>query len=128
MSYIRYERERRKIDWSGIHGPKTCLRDIGHRGTEALVRYANQNNFTCDTDCNRHSHEFEVKSGMLILPKPAAISSEEWEKAEVEAMNEVVGLYGKTWHFWQVDKGDKLPLGESSSRIVLRRNVSLTSL
>lgn len=58
-----------------------------------------------------HSHEFEVKSGMLVLPKPSGISSEEWEKAEVDAMNEVIGLYGKTWHFWQVDKGDELPLG-----------------
>ncbi len=54
---------------------------------------------------------------MLVLPKPAAMSSEEWEKAEVEAMNEVVGLYGKTWHFWQVDKGDELPLGEYSSKM-----------
>lgn len=26
-------------------------------------------------------------------------------------MEDVVGLYGKTYHFWQVDKGDKLPLG-----------------
>ena len=26
-------------------------------------------------------------------------------------MKEVIGLYGKTWHFWQVDRGDKLPLG-----------------
>jgi Protein of unknown function (DUF1264) len=26
-------------------------------------------------------------------------------------MNQVIGLYGKTWHFWQVDRGDKLPLG-----------------
>lgn len=51
---------------------------------------------------------------MLVLPKPAAMSSEEWEKAEVEAVDEVVGLYGKTWHFWQVDKGDELPLGEYS--------------
>lgn len=128
MSYIRYKRERRKINWSGIHGPKTCLRDIEHRGTETLVRYANENNFTCETDYTRHSHEFEVKSGMLILPKPAAMSSEEWEKAEIEAMNEVVGLYGKTWHFWQIDKGDKLPLGESSFRNGLRQIILLTSL
>ena len=21
------------------------------------------------------------------------------------------GIYGKTWHTWQVDRGDKLPLG-----------------
>ncbi len=26
-------------------------------------------------------------------------------------MEDVVGLYGKTYHFWQVDRGDKLPLG-----------------
>ena len=49
---------------------------------------------------------------MLVLPKPSGISSEEWDKAEVNAMNEVIGLYGKTWHFWQIDKGDELPLGE----------------
>ncbi|GAD95653.1 DUF1264 domain-containing protein [Paecilomyces variotii No. 5] len=58
-----------------------------------------------------HSHEFEVKSGMLICPKPARADQEEWEKAELEAMKEVVGLYGKTWHFWQIDRGDDLPLG-----------------
>lgn len=22
-----------------------------------------------------------------------------------------VGTYGKTWHFWQVDRGDALPYG-----------------
>ncbi|KAL4803990.1 hypothetical protein BDV18DRAFT_143634 [Aspergillus unguis] len=58
-----------------------------------------------------HSHDFEVKSGMLVLPKPAQADPEEWEKAETEAMKEVVGLYGKTWHFWQIDRGDQLPLG-----------------
>ncbi|TKA63073.1 hypothetical protein B0A49_08140 [Cryomyces minteri] len=58
-----------------------------------------------------HSHEFEVKSGMLILPKLAGYSDEEWEKAELEAMEEIVGLYGKTWHFWQVDAGHEIPMG-----------------
>ncbi len=24
-----------------------------------------------------------------------------------------MGLYGKTYHFWQVDRGDKLPLGQA---------------
>jgi len=28
-------------------------------------------------------------------------------------MEQVVGLYGKTYHFWQIDRGDKLPLGEA---------------
>ncbi|MCJ1311182.1 hypothetical protein MMC25_004853 [Agyrium rufum] len=59
-----------------------------------------------------HSHEFEVKSGMLMLPKPANMPQAAWEAAELSAMHEVVGLYGKTWHFWQVDRGDELPLGQ----------------
>lgn len=58
-----------------------------------------------------HSHEFEVLSGMLALPKPAAEEADHWREMETEAMKEVVGLYGKTWHFWQVDRGDELPLG-----------------
>ena len=72
----------------------------------------------------RHSHEFEVKSGMLVLPKPSKMSAEEWEAAELDAMNEVVGLYGKTWHFWQVDRGDEFPLGKLAAQIVTRRRVS----
>lgn len=39
-----------------------------------------------------HSHDFEVKSGMLILPKPENADPDEWEKAEKEAMKEIVGL------------------------------------
>lgn len=35
-----------------------------------------------------------------------------WEIAETAEMREVVGLYGKTFHFWQVDRGDELPLGK----------------
>ena len=31
---------------------------------------------------------------------------------EKEAMKEIVGLYGKTWHFWQVDAGHEYPLGQ----------------
>lgn len=58
-----------------------------------------------------HSHEFEVSSGMLALPKPAGQSNDTWEKMELDAMKEVAGLYGKTWHTWQVDRGDQIPLG-----------------
>ncbi|KAL9109306.1 MAG: hypothetical protein Q9227_006061 [Pyrenula ochraceoflavens] len=58
-----------------------------------------------------HSHEYEVSSGMLICPKPSSFEPDEWEKAELEAMKEIMGLYGKTWHFWQVDRGDKYPFG-----------------
>lgn len=60
-----------------------------------------------------HSHEFEVQSGMLILPTPESHGgySDKWEKLETQAMTEVVGLYGKTFHTWQVDRGDEIPLG-----------------
>lgn len=59
-----------------------------------------------------HSHVFEVKSGMLIMPGPAGLPTSIWEEAETKEMEDVVGLYGKTYHFWQVDRGDKLPLGQ----------------
>lgn len=58
-----------------------------------------------------HSHVYEVKSGMLIMPTPAITPSSVWEQAEVREMEDVIGLYGKTFHFWQIDRGDKLPLG-----------------
>lgn len=51
-----------------------------------------------------HSHRYEVTSGLLVAPDaPAA--------AERELMQELVNTYGKTWHLWQVDRGDVLPLG-----------------
>jgi len=58
-----------------------------------------------------HTHNYEVKSGMLILPNPN-IPNAVWEIAETEEMKQVIGLYGKTFHFWQVDRGDTLPLGK----------------
>jgi hypothetical protein len=51
-----------------------------------------------------HSHVYEVKSGMLTTPGVP-------ELAEQQAMKELVNTYGKTWHTWQVDRGDTLPLG-----------------
>lgn len=51
-----------------------------------------------------HSHKFEVMSGQLIAPGIPAI-------AENELMQKLVTTYGKTWHTWQIDRGDKLPLG-----------------
>lgn len=60
-----------------------------------------------------HSHEFEVKSGMLVLPIPDSHKADPdaWEKLETEAMKEVVGLYGKTFHTWQVDVDENVPMG-----------------
>lgn len=63
--------------------------------------------------CLWHSHVFEVKSGMLVMPQPSGlVPSAAWEAAETEVMKEIVTLYGKVYHTWQVDKGHKLPLGE----------------
>lgn len=60
-----------------------------------------------------HSHVFEVKSGMLIMPQPNPLVPQAvWDKAETAEVGEVVKLYGKVYHLWQVDRGDKLPLGE----------------
>lgn len=59
-----------------------------------------------------HSHVFEVKSGELIMPKPACIPEALWEPVETKEMECVIQLYGKAYHLWQVDRGDKLPLGE----------------
>lgn len=59
-----------------------------------------------------HSHVLEVKSGMLIMPGPHGLPTGIWEEAETKEMEQVVGLYGKTYHLWQIDRGDKLPLGQ----------------
>jgi hypothetical protein len=50
---------------------------------------------------------------VLVLPAPANHRSHEdkGETLETEAMKQVIGLYGKTGHFWEVDKGHELPLG-----------------
>lgn len=58
-----------------------------------------------------HSHVHEVKSGMLQMPKPDSLPSTIWDAAETREMIEIVNWMGKTFHFWQVDRGDEIPLG-----------------
>lgn len=58
-----------------------------------------------------HSHVYEVKSGMLVMPN-RMVPQTLWDAAEKKEMEEVITLYGKTYHMWQTDKGDNLPLGE----------------
>lgn len=81
-------------------------------GVEYIVPRSVYLSFPEDEQKLWHSHEYEVSSGMLILPKPEGKSHEEWEAAELEAMKEITGLYGKTWHFWEVDAGHEYPLGK----------------
>ena len=45
-----------------------------------------------------------MKSGQLTAPGIPAAN-------EDDLMIELAGTYGKTWYTWQVDRGDKLPLG-----------------
>uniref|UniRef100_A0A915EDK4 DUF1264-domain-containing protein n=1 Tax=Ditylenchus dipsaci TaxID=166011 RepID=A0A915EDK4_9BILA len=54
-----------------------------------------------------HSHAYEVKSGMLVAPGIPQI-------AEHIDMEKLVNTYGKTWHLWQVDRGDPLPYGPAN--------------
>lgn len=41
---------------------------------------------------------------------PAAV----WDKAELAEMDTVIPLYGKTYHMWQIDRGDAVPMGAPS--------------
>jgi len=70
-----------------------------------------------------HSHVYEVKSGMLILP--SAAPSVVVDPAEKVAMKEVINTYGKTWHFWQVDLGHPLPLGPPQLMMAFTRDGQL---
>ncbi|KAL2831473.1 hypothetical protein BDW59DRAFT_182129 [Aspergillus cavernicola] len=58
-----------------------------------------------------HTHEYEVKSGMLIMPTPHGMPNSVWEASETAEMRDIAPVYGKTYHFWQVDRGDPVPMG-----------------
>ncbi|KAK1429004.1 hypothetical protein QVD17_11203 [Tagetes erecta] len=65
-----------------------------------------------------HSHEYEVKSGVLFLPGvPGAVERQE--------LDQLAKTYGKAIHFWQVDKGDELPLGLPQVMMSLTRDGQL---
>ena len=42
-----------------------------------------------------HSHVFEDKSGMLVMPAPRTGSHHDWEQLETKEMEQDVKLYGK---------------------------------
>src|SRR5690606_11483694 len=52
-----------------------------------------------------HPHNYEILSGQLVAPGIPDV-------AEKELMKGKVNSYGKTFHLWSTDRGDKLPLGE----------------
>ncbi|GAB4822496.1 hypothetical protein N2152v2_009542 [Parachlorella kessleri] len=51
-----------------------------------------------------HSHKYEISSGILIAPRVPGI-------AERQDMQKLAFTYGKAFHFWQIDRGDTVPLG-----------------
>jgi len=51
-----------------------------------------------------HSHHYETTSGLLVMPGIP-------NPVETVAMRMLASTYGKTWHTWQIDRGDTLPLG-----------------
>lgn len=65
-----------------------------------------------------HSHEYEVKSGVLFMPGlPGPVERQDLDK--------VAKTYGKVIHFWQVDRGDTLPLGIPQIMMSLTRDGQL---
>jgi Protein of unknown function (DUF1264) len=51
-----------------------------------------------------HPHAYEVKAGLLINDGVPGVM-------EDQMMKWYANSYGKTWHFWQVDRGDMMPFG-----------------
>jgi hypothetical protein len=54
---------------------------------------------------------YEVGSGLLAAPGVPGL-------AERQDMQKLIGTYGKTWHMWQVDRGDPLPYGGWAGAVV----------
>ncbi|MCW5980503.1 MAG: OBAP family protein [Bryobacteraceae bacterium] len=52
-----------------------------------------------------HPHNYEILSGQLIAPGLPDLASQELMKNKMNS-------YGKTWHVWGTDRGEKLPFGE----------------
>ncbi len=46
---------------------------------------------------------------MLVMPAPQLVPDAVWEIAETKEMEQVIGLYGKTYHLWHTDRGDTVP-------------------
>ncbi|KAK7412506.1 hypothetical protein VNO78_03970 [Psophocarpus tetragonolobus] len=51
-----------------------------------------------------HSHAYEIKSGLWVNPRVA-------EMIVMPDLESLAKTYGKFWCTWQVDRGDRLPMG-----------------
>ncbi|KAL9232209.1 hypothetical protein vseg_007345 [Gypsophila vaccaria] len=67
-----------------------------------------------------HSHAYEIKSGLWINPRlPGVI-----EKTELQTLTKT---FGKFWCTWQVDRGDKLPLGAPALMVSPQSEATVSS-
>ncbi len=73
-------------------------------GVEYIISEALFNQLPAEEKQLWHSHRYEVMSGLLTAPGVSAA-------AEMALMKMFVTTYGKTWTLWQVDRGDRIPLG-----------------
>lgn len=85
-------------------------RDARLIGVEYIVTAALFETLPAEEKKLWHSHDYEVRSGLLVMPN-RNVPQSAWELAETKEMEQLVGTYGKTWHLWQVDRGDRVPLG-----------------
>ncbi|XP_010518830.1 PREDICTED: oil body-associated protein 2A isoform X2 [Tarenaya hassleriana] len=51
-----------------------------------------------------HSHQYEVQTGLLVTPRVP-------ELVAMPELQNIAKTYGKFWCTWQIDRGDRLPLG-----------------
>ncbi|CAO3652496.1 unnamed protein product [Mucor fragilis] len=81
-------------------------------GIEYIITKKKFDNLPVDEKKYWHSHVYEVKSGTLFMPFSGLIPKTVQDTTELKEMEHLINTYGKTYHFWQVDRGDEIPLGE----------------
>lgn len=77
-----------------------------------------------DERCLWHSHVYEVKPGMPVMPNHLVPQTLR-DTAENKEMEEIITLCEKTYRLWQTDRGDNLPLGEPKLMISFTRDGQL---
>jgi hypothetical protein len=79
--------------------------DANLNGVEYIISERLFNSLSQEERQYWHPHNGEILSGQLIAPGIP-------DAAEKELMKGKMNSYGKTWHFWATDQGDKLPVGK----------------
>lgn len=91
-------------------------------GVEYMIPISRFNTLPEEEKKYWHTHFNEVKSGLLCMPRPKMIPNIAWDIAETKEMNELVNWVGKTYHFWQIDRGDELPYGPPNLMMSIRNS------